>query len=283
MKVLCIGFGTSAQRFAALYGDRYSIAGTVRTPEKADALRERGLEAFTFDGQSMNDACRAALRSADALLVSAPPGEHGDGCAAVADALSLNSSGLQAIVYLSTVGVYGDRGGAWVSESDRATPMQPRSVRRLEAEMQWQALAARCNAAALVLRLSGIYGPGQNAVAQIRNGTARCIIKPGQVFNRIHVDDIARVVDAVLRAPESATYNVSDDEPAPPQDVMRYAAELLGVAPPPDIDWRAAGLSPMGLSFYEENKRVSNALIRARFGTDILRYPTYREGLRSFL
>ena len=139
-------------------------------------------------------------------------------------------------------------------------------------------------AAGHVFRLAGIYGPGQNAIEQLRAGTARRIVKPGQVFNRIHVDDIARVVRASLMKPrEGAIYNVTDDEPAPPQDVITYAAQLLKMDSPPELDWRHAGLSPMGLSFYEENKRVSNALIRAEFGDDLLRYPTYREGLKSFV
>jgi nucleoside-diphosphate-sugar epimerase len=282
MNVFCVGFGTSAQRFATLFGEDYFIAGSVRTPEKAEALQRQGFQASVFDGQSMTPECRAALLHADALLVSAPPGEGGDGYAGVAEVLQEGSS-LKTIVYLSTVGVYGDRDGAWVSEKDPATPMQPRSIRRLHAEKTWQALGQQCGATTIVMRLSGIYGPGQNAVDAIRHGHARCIVKPGQVFNRIHVDDIARVVNATLRKPESAIYNVSDNEPAPPQDVVLYAAKLLGAAPPPEVDWQQAGLSPMGLSFYEENKRISNALLRATFGEDILLYPTYREGLKSFL
>lgn len=282
MNLFCVGFGTSAQRFATLFGEDYFIAGSVRTEEKAAFLQRQGFQASVFDGVTMTQDCAQALAQADALLVSAPPGEQGDGASAVEMILARHKR-VRAIVYLSTVGVYGDRDGAWVSEKDPATPMQPRSVRRLEAEENWQRIAGDCGAAGVVLRLSGIYGPGQNAIAQLRAGTARRIIKPGQVFNRIHVDDIARVVHAVLRDPRGAVYNVSDDEPAPPQDVVTYAAKLLDFAPPPEVDWQKAGLSPMALSFYEENKRVSNRLLRATFGDDILNYPTYREGLKSFL
>ena len=282
MNVFCCGFGTSAQRFATLFGEDYFIAGSVRTEDKVTHLQRQGFQAYVFDGVRITRECEDALRQADAILISVPPGEQGDGSEKITEAL-LGNSRLRAIIYLSTVGVYGDRDGAWVSEKDHATPMQPRSIRRLQAEENWQRIARECNAAGVVLRLSGIYGPGQNAIAQMRAGTARRVIKPGQVFNRIHVDDIARVVNAVLQNPHDAIYNVSDNEPAPPQDVITYAAKLLNMEPPPEIDWRHAGLSPMALSFYEENKRISNALIRSSFGDDILNYPTYREGLKSFL
>lgn len=283
MNLFCLGFGYSAQRFATLFGDEYFIAGTVRTPDKAEALRRNGLQAYVFDGETLTPDCEDALCEADALLISVPPGETGDGNTAVTDAL-LGSASVRWIGYLSTIGVYGDRDGAWVTEKDEPTPQQPRSIRRLAAEMAWLRTGREAMAATQIFRLAGIYGPGQNAIEQMRAGTARRIVKPGQVFNRIHVDDIARIIRASLMKPrDGAVYNVTDNEPAPPQDVITYAAELLDREPPPEVDWRNAGLSPMGLSFYEENKRVSNALIRAEFGDDLLRYPTYREGLKSFL
>ena len=282
MNIFCLGFGTSAQRFATLFGEDYFIAGSVRSEAKAADLQRQGFQASVFDGITMTSDCTQALAQADALLISVPPGEHGDGSAPVEKILTQQKK-LRAIIYLSTVGVYGDRDGAWVSEKDPATPMQPRSIRRLQAEENWQNIARLCSATSITLRLSGIYGPGQNAIAQMRSGMARRVIKPGQVFNRIHVDDIARVVNAVLQNPRDAIYNVSDNEPAPPQDVITYAAKLLDMEPPPEVDWLHAGLSPMALSFYEENKRISNALIRSTFGDDILNYPTYREGLKSFL
>jgi nucleoside-diphosphate-sugar epimerase len=283
MNVFCLGFGYSAQRFATLYGEDYFIAGSVRTADKVDALRREGFQAFVFDGQSVTADCAKALRQADALIVSVPPQEQGDGHEAITQILQGHTR-LKSIVYYSTIGVYGDRDGAWVTEKDPATPMQPRSVRRYEAELNWQRTGTLLGAATVTLRLAGIYGPGQNAIEQMRAGTARCIVKPGQVFNRIHVDDIARVTHAALEnSRHGGVYNVTDNEPAPPQDVTVYAAKLLNKEPPPAINWQQAGLSPMGLSFYEENKRVSNALIHAEFGDDILLYPTYREGLKSFL
>ena len=282
MNIFCLGFGTSAQRFATLFGEDYFIAGSVRSEAKAADLQRQGFQASVFDGITMTSDCTQALAQADALLISVPPGEHGDGSAPVEKILTQHKK-LRTIIYLSTVGVYGDRDGAWVSEKDPATPMQPRSIRRLQAEENWQNIARLCSATSITLRLSGIYGPGQNAIAQMRSGMARRVIKPGQVFNRIHVDDIARVVNAVLQNPRDAIYNVSDNEPAPPQDVITYAAKLLDMEPPPEVEWLHAGLSPMALSFYEENKRISNALIRSTFGDDILNYPTYREGLKSFL
>lgn len=280
MNVFCLGLGYSAQRFATLYGEDYFIAGSVRTEEKAELLQHKGYQTYVFDGLRCHDDLARALHETEALIISIPPSDEGDGGEQIARLLS-GTTRLKVIIYLSTIGVYGDRHGAWVSETDPATPMQPRSIRRLKAENQWQAIANTLNVPIAVLRLAGIYGPGQNAIEQLRAGMARCIIKPGQVFNRIHVDDIARVIHGVLTTPKNALYNVSDDEPAPPQDVIAYAAKLLDVPPPPAIDWQEAGLSTMARSFYEENKRVSNALIRAEFG-DLL-YPTYREGLRSFL
>ena len=280
MNVFCLGLGYSAQRFATLYGEDYFIAGSVRTEEKAELLQHKGYQTYVFDGLRCHDDLARALHETEALIISIPPSDEGDGGEQIARLLS-GTTRLKVIIYLSTIGVYGDRHGAWVSEKDPATPMQPRSIRRLKAENQWQAIANTLNVPIAVLRLAGIYGPGQNAIEQLRAGMARCIIKPGQVFNRIHVDDIARVIHGVLTTPKNALYNVSDDEPAPPQDVIAYAAKLLDVPPPPAIDWQEAGLSTMARSFYEENKRVSNALIRAEFG-DLL-YPTYREGLRSFL
>lgn len=280
MNIFCLGLGYSAQRFATLYGEDYFIAGSVRSEEKASLLEQKGFQTYLFDGLRCSDRLVQTLHETDALIVSIPPGEFGDGGDLIGRALE-GTTKLKSILYLSTIGVYGDRHGAWVTEQDPATPMQPRSIKRFAAEQNWQRLGAALNVKTGIFRLAGIYGPGQNAIEQMRGGFARRIIKPGQVFNRIHVDDIARVLHQALQKPTDAIYNVTDDEPAPPQDVISYAAKLLGVEPPPDIDWQKAGLSAMALSFYEENKRVSNALIRAEFG-DLL-FPTYREGLRSFL
>ena len=188
---------------------------------------------------------------------------------------------LERIIYLSTIGVYGDHGGGWVDETTVPRPVNERSRERLAAEQAWQALAARTGKSLQILRLAGIYGPGHNALVALRNGTARRIVKPGQVFNRIHVEDIARAVAAARAAAgKSAVWNVSDDEPAPAEDVVAYAAGLLGIAPPPEIAFDAADLSPMARSFYGESKRVANAAMKARLGVE-LAFPTYREGLRQ--
>ena len=185
------------------------------------------------------------------------------------------------IGYLSTIGVYGDHGGAWVDEQTPATPTNARSRERADAEQAWLAFGTANNIAVQIFRLAGIYGPGQSQLVQLARGTARRIIKPGQVFNRIHVGDIARALDASLERPRAgAIYNVTDNEPAPPQDVVTFAAKLCGVAPPPEISLDDAGLTEMGRSFYAESKRVRNDLLRSELGVT-LAYPTYREGTRG--
>jgi nucleoside-diphosphate-sugar epimerase len=188
---------------------------------------------------------------------------------------------LRWIGYLSTVGVYGDHKGAWVDETTVPRPSDGRSRYRLEAENGWLALGAARGIPTQVFRLAGIYGPGRNQLVQLAQGTARRIVKPGQVFNRIHVDDIAQVVAASLARPRAgAIYNVADDEPSPPQDVVTFAAALCGLVPPPEIPYDVADLTPMSRSFYSENKRVRNRLLSAELGV-ALRYPTYREGLTA--
>jgi nucleoside-diphosphate-sugar epimerase len=187
-----------------------------------------------------------------------------------------------AIVYLSTIGVYGDRGGAWV---DEATPPQPgaaRSRERLAAEQEWLGFGARHNIAVAILRLAGIYGPGQNALMQIASGKARRIVKPGQVFNRIHVGDIAQAIDAAFARQASGIFNVADDAPTPPADPIVFAAQLMAVEPPPEIPFEQAAptMSPMALSFWQECRRVKNDKLKRQLGVS-LRYPTYREGLRA--
>jgi nucleoside-diphosphate-sugar epimerase len=187
------------------------------------------------------------------------------------------------IGYLSTVGVYGDFHGEWVDESTKIRPVAERNVRRASVERSWIGLGSRSGKSVQVFRLSGIYGPGQNAVESLRHGTARRIIKPGQVFNRVHVDDIAGAIVAAIERPGiGPLINVTDDEPAPPQDVVCYAASLLGIDPPDAVAFDDAQLSPMGRSFYGENKRVSNRRLRKEFGYT-LAFPTYREGMAAFV
>jgi nucleoside-diphosphate-sugar epimerase len=276
------GLGYSARAFVQREGGRFDrIVGTVTSAAKAEALAAEGIEARVFGSDARDARIADDLRRARALLVSIPPGEEGDPTlAAYGDAIAA-APGLAWIGYLSTVGVYGDHAGAWIDEATPPKPASARSRRRLAGEETWLALGRRAAKSVQVFRLAGIYGPGRNAFVQLAAGTAKRIVKSGQVFNRIHVDDIAAALAASLDGPRAgAIYNVTDDEPAPPQDVVAYAARLAGVAPPPEIPFDEAALSPMARSFYGETKRVSNRLIKQELGL-ALRYPTYREGLAA--
>ena len=282
MNLFIFGLGfsgrTIAERRMAL-GD--NVAGTVRTPGKAQAMVAAGLPARVFGPDGRDSVIDADLASSDALLISVPPGTDGDPVLAIYARQIAAAPNLRWIGYLSTIGVYGDHQGAWVDEQTPATPTNIRSRERADAEQAWLAFGAANNIAVHVFRLAGIYGPGQSQLVQLARGTARRIVKPGQVFNRIHVEDIARAVDASLERPRAgAIYNVTDNEPAPPQDVVTFAASLCGVEPPPEISLDKAGLTEMGRSFYAESKRVRNDLLRNELGVT-LAYPTYREGLAA--
>lgn len=283
MTAFIFGLGHSSLEFVRLCGAAYApLAGTVRGPHKAARLSADGLVApMLFSPDMRDEAIAPALAEARFLLVSIPPSETGDPVLnAYADEIA-DAPRLERIVYLSTIGVYGDHGGAWIDETTQPRPVAGRSTLRLAAERAWQDLADTRGCALDVLRLSGIYGPGRNALAALAEGTAKRLIKPGQVFNRIHVTDIAQAIHAAFSATQPGNvYNVTDDEPAPPQDVVTYAAGILGVPPPPEQDFAAAQLSPMARSFYGENKRVSNARMKRDLNVD-LAYPTYREGLRA--
>jgi nucleoside-diphosphate-sugar epimerase len=286
--LLCFGLGYSAEHFVGRYGDGFShIVGTVRGAERAAVLSAHlagHLRALIFDGHSATPELKAALGEAEFVLVSAPPDEHGDPVLrALADALA-HAPRLRAVVYLSTIGVYGDRGGAWVDEDTAPHPQSERSRERLAAERGWAKLGARRGASVAVLRLAGIYGPGQNALVQVARGGARRIVKPDQVFNRIHVDDIAQAIDAAFARGASGVFNVTDDEPTPAGDPIAYAAQLLGKSPPPEIAFAdaAASMNPLGLSFWQECRRVHNDKLKRELGVS-LRHPTYREGLRALL
>jgi len=278
--LFCFGLGYSAQHYVREFGARFDrIVGTVRTRAKAATLRD--VEALVFDGVTAAVEVTAAVGKADALLVSIAPDEHGDPTLKFfADVIG--GSNIGAIVYLSTIGVYGDHQGRWVDEETPAHSINARSTERLAAEAAWQALGRRSGKAVAILRLSGIYGPGQSALNQLVSGTARRIVKPGQVFNRIHVADIAQAIDAAFATRADGVFNVSDDEPTPAPEVIAYAAELLGVAPPPEIAYDVAEttMTPMAKSFYGEVKRVRNEKMKRELGVK-LRYPTYREGLRA--
>jgi nucleoside-diphosphate-sugar epimerase len=282
MKLVIFGLGYSAGFFArAAQAQGWEVTGTVRSAEKAGRLSHEGLRTLVFDGFAVSRPLAQAVAEADAVLVSVQPGADGDPVLNGLSGALAQAPNLAWIGYLSTIGVYGDHGGAWVDETAECRPTSARSKQRLAIDEAWLGFGARSGKPVQIFRLSGIYGPGRNAITKLRAGTANRLIKPGQVFNRIHVDDIAGVLLASLAKPRAgAVYNVTDDEPAPPQDVIVLAAELAGLAPPPEVPFDPAKLSPMAASFYGENKRVSNALMKRELGYE-LRYPTYREALRA--
>ena len=286
--LLCFGFGYCAEHYLRSFGSKFDrTVGTVRSIDRAKALNETyggRLQAVVFDGRTVTSELCRAVNEADALLVSAPPDENGDPVLRVLTDELINAADLRSIVYLSTIGVYGDCGGAWVDESTEAKPGSVRGRARLAAEQAWQQLGKRRGATVAILRLAGIYGPGQNALLQVASGKARRIVKPGQIFNRIHVGDIAQAIDAAFTHRASGIFNVADDEPTPLGEPMMFAAQLLGVAPPPEVSFEsaAATMSPMALSFWQECRRVRNDALKRALGVRLL-YPTYREGLRALL
>jgi nucleoside-diphosphate-sugar epimerase len=284
--LICFGLGYSAEHFVQSSGEKFDrIVGTVRSAERATALNAPPagrLKALMFDGDAAAPELQRAIAGTDLALISVPPDEVGDPVLrACGDALA-DAKLLRAIVYLSTVGVYGDCGGAWVDEATPAQPSAARSRERLAAEQAWLDFGVRRGIAVAILRLAGIYGPGQNALVQIARGKARRIVKPGQVFNRIHVGDIAQAIDAAFARNASGIFNVADDEPTPPGDPIAFAAQLMGAAAPPEIPFAEAApsMSEMALSFWQECRRVNNAKLKHELGVS-LRYPTYREGLRA--
>jgi nucleoside-diphosphate-sugar epimerase len=274
--ILLIGAGYSARAYAALARHAgYTVAGTTRSAEKRERLAALGMTGLVFDGESVSADLARELARTTHLVLSAAPSETGDPFLAATGALvRAHLPALRWIGYLSTVGVYGNHDGAWVTEEADCRPRPGRSDHRLEAEGQWTAAAAGLGVPLAILRLSGIYGPGRNALANLAAGTARRIVKPGQVFNRIHVDDIAGALMHLGTREAAGIFNVTDDEPSPPQDVIEFAARLMGVEPPPAIDFDTADLSPMARSFYGENKRVSNARLKAAGYTFAM--PDYR-------
>ncbi len=282
MNLFCFGIGHSAETLIRLHGERFrAISGTVRTLAKAERLRTMGVQAIVYAGGAPGPLVAAALEDADVLLVSAAPDEAGDPMLRQLRPELDRADNLRTIIYLSTVGVYGDHGGAWIDESAPTNPLSERGRRRVAAEEAWTAFGRERGISVQLHRLAGIYGPRSNALDDIRAGTARRIVKPGQVFNRIHVEDIAGAAIAGFTHPDaSGPFNICDDEPAPPQDVVAYAAHLLGVEPPREIPFEQAELSEMGRSFYAESKRCRNDRLKAVLGYE-LRYPTYREGLSA--
>ena len=318
--IFVFGLGFSASAIGTLLRlDGWRVSGTVRSPAKFEAPEAQGFAPLLF---SDAEGVRRALESATHCIVSVPPrklglplgvAEPASGCGTPAlESLPLSESeppggagpetgdpvlaaygpalraapSLRWVGYLSTIGVYGDLQGAWADEDTPAEPDTERGVARIEAEAAWTAFCRERRLPLDIFRLAGIYGPGRNPLDRVRRGNAHRILKPGQVFNRIHVDDIAQTVAAAIRQereqPGTRLFNLADDEPAPPQDVILYAAELIGAPPPPEVPFESAALSPMARSFYEGNKRLRNDKVKRELGI-ALKYPTYREGLRALL
>ena len=280
MRVFFFGVGYCARRLIARE-PWIEASGTARTAERVAALRGEGVEAYAFDGARQDPGLERALQNAEAIVISIPP-RDGTGAALETFAATIAAApALRRILYYSTIGVYGDHAGAWVDETSETLTRTIRGLARLKDEARWAAAARARGVEADVLRLAGIYGPGRNALINLRQGQARRIVKPGHAFNRAHVDDIAEVSRLVLtRGLNGQIWNVADEEPAPPQDVVAYAAALLGVAPPPEERFDEARLSAMAVEFYADNKRVSIAKAKRLLGFAPA-YPTYREGLKA--
>ena len=278
--LLCFGCGYVAETLATrLLREGWRVSGTTRDAERAQALEARGIRPLIFDGEA--PLPEDALADVTHVLHSVPPREEGDPVLRQHGEALAALPGLAWFGYLSTTGVYGDHGGAWVTEDSALQATSPRSRRRVEAEAAWRALLERHGLPLHVFRLAGIYGPGRNQLAALRQGRARRIAKPGYVFGRIHVEDICRALEASIAAPQpGAVYNLADDLPEEPEAVVAYAADLLGIAPPPLVPFEDAELTPMAKSFYLDCRRVSNKRLREELGV-ALAYPTYKEGLNA--
>ncbi|HWA41836.1 MAG TPA: SDR family oxidoreductase [Hypericibacter adhaerens] len=287
-RLFVFGLGFSALALAErLKPKGWQIAGTCREAEKAQALQARGFTVHRFDRDHPLPDPRAVLAGTTHLLSSVPPDGGMPSGDPVLDRhgadIAVLAPGLAWAGYLSTTGVYGDRQGGWVDEASALTPSGERGRRRLQAEQAWLALWERHQVPVHLFRLAGIYGPGRSALDSVRAGTAKRVVKPGQVFSRIHVADIATVLEAsIMRPHPGAAYNLCDDDPAPPAEVIEHACRLLGVEPPPALPFDEASLSPMARSFYEDNKRVRNERIKRELGVT-LAYPSYRDGLKALL
>lgn len=292
MKVFIFGCGFSGLEIGSRLAKKgQAVWGTTRSDDKIDQLRARNIHPLIFDGSNLDGKVSSELANTTHLIISiAPPRqEASDGGPVIVDPV-LKAFGdhrliellpkLQWVGYLSTVGVYGNHDGAWIDESTHPQPLSARSRQRVRAENEWRNAARIASITLCVFRLSGIYGPGRNALRSASEGRSRRLVKKGQVFNRIHVQDIARAVDLALTRGVSGDFNITDDEPAPPQDVVAFAHSLLNLTPPPELDFETAALTPMARSFYGENKRVSNLLSKDQLGMDY-QFANYRIALQK--
>jgi len=277
------GYVASALR-ERLRAKGWRVSASARRLDKAGALTAGGTPAHVFGPHGLTNF-KTVFADVTHVLVTAAPDADGDPILKAHETDFKNAApALQWLGYLSTTGVYGDADGAWVDEAADLTPVHERGQRRVAAEAAWATIGEMTGAAACIFRLPGIYGPGRSAFDALRAGTAKRLVKPGQVFSRIHVDDIAQALEAAMTLTEGTVLNISDDEPAPPQDVVTEAARLLGIAPPPEESFEAAKsrLSAMALEFYSANRRIANTRMKEELGLSLL-YPTYREGLRAIL
>jgi Nucleoside-diphosphate-sugar epimerases len=285
MKAFFFGLGFSSLASARAMRQRdpgVTIVGTVRSQAKANLLADCALQALLFDGKASSPDVAEALADTTHLIQSIAPDENGDLVLRHFRDELASARKLEWLCYYSTVGVYGDFGGEWIDETAPLVPRNMRSDRRVIAEQQWRDFASERGLPLTILRLAGIYGPGRSTFDKLRAGTARRVVKPGQVFNRIHVEDIARVTALAAEARLEGTFNLSDDEPAPPQDVIEHAARMIGMPVPPDLPYETAEMTQMQRSFYRDNKRVSNRAIKRALGIELL-YPDYRAGLAQIL
>jgi nucleoside-diphosphate-sugar epimerase len=287
--LVCLGLGYCARHYVSEFGPRFDrIIGTTRTLERAAALGgerlgDRPVEMIPFDGKSASRELAEAIARTDALLISAAPAEGRDPVLAVLGDEIARAPRLSTVIVLSTLGVYGDSGGRWIDETAETTPARARrGSARIDAERAWQALGARRKLPVAILRLGGIYGPGQNGMVRLLRGIVHRVAKPGHVSNRIHVYDIAQAIEAAFARRADGLFNIVDDEPASPSEQIAFAAQLLGIDPPPEISYAEAKtlLSPLALSFYEGCIRARNDKLKTVLGVT-LRYPNYRDGLRA--
>lgn len=280
MKVFVFGFGYSAMALArAAQGKDVQISGCVRSPDKAGRLRADGHNVFALEAPTGKAELLAAIARSEALIQSAAPGEAGDPLLAFAEREIAAAPNLTRLLYWSTLGVYGDHRCAWIDEDAPLLARSPRTLRRVAAEKAWAELGQRAGKTTMIHRLAGIYGPGRSALEDLREGSARRIHKEGQVFNRVHVDDIAGAALAALAHPTPpSVVSICDDLPAPSADIVTFAASLIGIEPPPVEPFETARLSEMAQSFWQDCRRCRNDRLRTGLAYD-LKFPDYKSGL----
>jgi hypothetical protein len=279
MSIFILGAGfTSRAYIRRMRGEDVELFGTTRSSERFGQITAMGAKPLIFDGTEFTSATRDALASTTSLIVSISPGDNDPVLSTLDGDLKRHMPKLEWVCYLSTVGVYGDHEGVWVTEETECKPVSERSHQRLAAEAAWQKACEADHLPLSIFRLSGIYGQGRNTFVNFQKGRARRLIKPGQVFNRIYVEDIASAMELARLQRADGIFNITDDEPAPPQDVVSEAAAIMGVPAPREVDFETADLTPMARSFYGENKRVSNAKARAELGWQPA-FPNYRLAL----